>query len=951
MKYLFATLILTASANACVFLPAPLEARVAGALLFVFVLPGSAFVSLLFSRRTRMALAERCVLSAGASVALSVLLFWGIFLTRVPISVFTLAFVSSAFTLILAFMAAWRDQRAPVAARTPGRVDRPFLAVFAVLVVAGAFLLLARLDHGEYLFDEYWIVSSATDLLFGKAAALFALPKGPAQIILAAWFMRLTDSYYEGVLRLPAALCALISVAGFVLFARSRLRPAAVLIAGLLLLSLGMWTGLVRWLQFQGFVLAMGQLGLLCALRAYQRRRQPEARSYWVLCAVLLGAALLGHYFAAFFVPAIGYLFVKAHHRTLRCRSTWLGGLALASFALAVSVPYYVMLLALPVNAREMQEGYLDQRLDLSHAPFNHLNDFFWEQWDYNSALQQAIVLAALAVALFSVYGRMRLRSGTPRVAASLYLACVLLTGLAVVQPDALSVAGTNVSLVPFACFGLFLLWKGVPDAFWGSVALVAFVTFGFTGFFMASPNDHYLAGLPPLLLGAVEGMRLVARGAQARWSAANTRAVRIVVAVLVGVWLVALVSYDALQNIAYLPRKLDAQASDTPALFGQLASPRLISSSFFLVNRGGWRAIAVMYETGAMRGEHNSTDPRIMDFYLNHQWTPATPRPVFFIVAPPEKPGRDRKPVPADLLTTHRLWATITVDGVAQTRIYRLRDGLPDDPRLIAAEGYDATWRSLATLSRLEVYRARQRDDTAFYAISKTLLAEGRVGDAVVFSNPEARRVLDEYYPGTLPYVDPVTQPLPSSVSRVWGVFWGQAASVSEDRLAHIAYPLSARWMANVRLRPFMLSPDVPFAEIRARADDLAMLTGVAPLPETVLPGSWIPVHLRWQVDSPTDRRYKVFIHVADSGGQPVAQADDEPVAGLRPTDTWRAGELIDDRYAIMLPPELRPGSYVVLAGLYDPATSARIPAFRADGSQFPNDAFVLGTVKVTTR
>ena len=153
------------------------------------------------------------------------------------------------------------------------------------------------------------------------------------------------------------------------------------------------------------------------------------------------------------------------------------------------------------------------------------------------------------------------------------------------------------------------------------------------------------------------------------------------------------------------------------------------------------------------------------------------------------------------------------------------------------------------------------------------------------------------------------------------------------------------------MRLRPFMLSPDVPFAEMQARAGDLAMLTGVAPLPDVVLPGGWIPVHLRWQVVNPTDRRYKVFIHVADSGGQPVAQTDDEPVAGLRPTDRWQRGELIDDRYAILLPPDMRPGSYVVLAGLYDPNTFARLPALRADGSQFPNDAFVLGNVKVTAR
>ena len=64
--------------------------------------------------------------------------------------------------------------------------------------------------------------------------------------------------------------------------------------------------------------------------------------------------------------------------------------------------------------------------------------------------------------------------------------------------------------------------------------------------------------------------------------------------------------------------------------------------------------------------------------------------------------------------------------------------------------------------------------------------------------------------------------------------------------------------------------------------------------------------------------------MHVVKDG-QVVAQHDAEPGLAGFPTSRWPAGGIITDRHPIRIPPEAQPGSYVVMVGLYDPASGAR--------------------------
>ena len=74
----------------------------------------------------------------------------------------------------------------------------------------------------------------------------------------------------------------------------------------------------------------------------------------------------------------------------------------------------------------------------------------------------------------------------------------------------------------------------------------------------------------------------------------------------------------------------------------------------------------------------------------------------------------------------------------------------------------------------------------------------------------------------------------------------------------------------------------------------------------------------------------------------------DSEPAGGSRATMTWRVGETIDDRYGLLIPPNIPPGEYLIEVGMYDPATLARVPVFDENGKRSEEDRVILGVVRV---
>lgn len=88
------------------------------------------------------------------------------------------------------------------------------------------------------------------------------------------------------------------------------------------------------------------------------------------------------------------------------------------------------------------------------------------------------------------------------------------------------------------------------------------------------------------------------------------------------------------------------------------------------------------------------------------------------------------------------------------------------------------------------------------------------------------------------------------------------------------------------------------------------------------------IDLTLQWWAAEPVNRDYTVFIHLQDKDGQLAATFDGPPKAGWYPTSWWVAGELVVDQHTFTLPPDLPPGLYDLLVGLYDPQTEERLGA-----------------------
>jgi hypothetical protein len=122
--------------------------------------------------------------------------------------------------------------------------------------------------------------------------------------------------------------------------------------------------------------------------------------------------------------------------------------------------------------------------------------------------------------------------------------------------------------------------------------------------------------------------------------------------------------------------------------------------------------------------------------------------------------------------------------------------------------------------------------------------------------------------------------------------------------------------------------------------------LTGYDLASGPLRPGDQLDLTLHWADLAPVDLDYTVFVHVLDSSEKVVAQRDQPPAAGARPTSSWFPDDAILDRYAIALPATLPPGDYAVEVGLYNPTDGARLPV-ATDGKP-AGDRIVIARITV---
>lgn len=165
----------------------------------------------------------------------------------------------------------------------------------------------------------------------------------------------------------------------------------------------------------------------------------------------------------------------------------------------------------------------------------------------------------------------------------------------------------------------------------------------------------------------------------------------------------------------------------------------------------------------------------------------------------------------------------------------------------------------------------------------------------------------------------------------------WPNAYQIGEYNFGQIRLPLYQVTQFPMQ-RPAFAPIDAAFG------DQLKLARAWQPSRATA--GDWFYAVLEWQPLRALDADYKAFVHVLDAQGNLAFQSDRLPLNALLPTSRWPAGQVQRDAHAVVVPAELPAGRYRVVAGVYDPATGARLPV---DGPL--GDAVDLGELEVVRR
>lgn len=112
-------------------------------------------------------------------------------------------------------------------------------------------------------------------------------------------------------------------------------------------------------------------------------------------------------------------------------------------------------------------------------------------------------------------------------------------------------------------------------------------------------------------------------------------------------------------------------------------------------------------------------------------------------------------------------------------------------------------------------------------------------------------------------------------------------------------------------------------------------------------VPGGTVRVVLYWEAVKRMDEDYTVFVHLVDQSGRIWGQKDDQPQGGFYPTSFWEEGEVVRDEYEFSIDPDASPGPYQIEAGMYVLATGQRLPVVGDDG-QMVDDKILLSSIDV---
>ena len=101
-----------------------------------------------------------------------------------------------------------------------------------------------------------------------------------------------------------------------------------------------------------------------------------------------------------------------------------------------------------------------------------------------------------------------------------------------------------------------------------------------------------------------------------------------------------------------------------------------------------------------------------------------------------------------------------------------------------------------------------------------------------------------------------------------------------------------------------------------------MTLLTARAP--EAATSTAIVPVAIEYQLDQAIDADLHWFVQLLSTDGYAVALVDTTPANGYRSFRNLPVGETQVEHVALQLPANLLPGRYRLIAGLYDPSSTA---------------------------
>ncbi|MCP5097042.1 MAG: hypothetical protein GY943_15950 [Chloroflexi bacterium] len=191
---------------------------------------------------------------------------------------------------------------------------------------------------------------------------------------------------------------------------------------------------------------------------------------------------------------------------------------------------------------------------------------------------------------------------------------------------------------------------------------------------------------------------------------------------------------------------------------------------------------------------------------------------------------------------------------------------------------------------------------------------------DGTVYPLPKGRT-----YPSAVE-IDETLTAIAAKHDRLYAIFWGEAQRdperLIERWLDEHAFKATDEWVGDVRFVMYAI-PSEPATGMETAVSipfgDHITLAGYTLRADDVQPGDIVQVTLFWETAVSLDTRYKVFLHLIDKHGQPVAQRDSEPSGGLALTTSWQPGETIVDNHGVLLPVDLAEEKLTLVIGLYD--------------------------------